>query len=225
MEDKICGAKTRAGGLCQRAPTHNGRCHLHGGKSLAGAASPRFKHGRYSKYLPARLVERCEQAQEDQKLLELRDEIALVDARIADLLLRVDNGESGQLWQELQRVWQVVEGTSNMSDKKAAEQAIAHVGMLMKQGHEDYAAWDEVLKAMEHRRRLVRSELKYVVLAGHMIPVEEALTVVQAMAASVKRHVTDEQAIAAIHSDMHSLLYGGHSSTRSDKQSGEAEKM
>jgi hypothetical protein len=45
------------------APTHappmaNGRCRMHGGKSLHGIASPRFKHGRYSKYLFARLAGR-----------------------------------------------------------------------------------------------------------------------------------------------------------------------
>jgi len=53
-----CDAKTRAGGLCQNAPMANGRCRMHGGKSLRGIASPRFKHGRYSKDLVARLAGR-----------------------------------------------------------------------------------------------------------------------------------------------------------------------
>jgi hypothetical protein len=30
----------------------NGRCNLHGGKSLAWFAHPNFKHGLYSKYAP-----------------------------------------------------------------------------------------------------------------------------------------------------------------------------
>lgn len=38
----ICGAKTRAGGPCQKHPMANGRCMLHGGKSLSG-----INHGRY----------------------------------------------------------------------------------------------------------------------------------------------------------------------------------
>jgi uncharacterized protein YjcR len=33
MEKKICGAKTRNGTACQKAPLKNGRCRLHGGKS------------------------------------------------------------------------------------------------------------------------------------------------------------------------------------------------
>ncbi len=61
-----CNAKTRAGGLCKNAPMANGRCRMHGGKSLCGIASPRFKHGRYSKYLVARLAGRyLEEHRED----------------------------------------------------------------------------------------------------------------------------------------------------------------
>ena len=55
---KACLAKTRSGGVCQRAGTRkNGRCHLHGGKSTgprteegrARIAAAKFKHGRRSK--------------------------------------------------------------------------------------------------------------------------------------------------------------------------------
>jgi len=46
-----CYAKTRSGGRCQRWPVPNGsgRCKLHGGASLRGEASGRWKHGKYSK--------------------------------------------------------------------------------------------------------------------------------------------------------------------------------
>jgi hypothetical protein len=51
MEAKICGAKTRAGTPCKRHPTLQGRCNLHGGKSLPGITHPNYKHGWYSKYM------------------------------------------------------------------------------------------------------------------------------------------------------------------------------
>jgi hypothetical protein len=50
---KSCGAKTRAGGKCRAPAMPNGRCRMHGGCSLAGAASPRFKHGLYTKEMAA----------------------------------------------------------------------------------------------------------------------------------------------------------------------------
>lgn len=47
---KQCGAKTRAGAPCKTTAMRNGRCRMHGGKSLAWFAHPNYKHGRYSKY-------------------------------------------------------------------------------------------------------------------------------------------------------------------------------
>ena len=50
---KRCGARTRTADRhpCRKWAMANGRCALHGGKSLMGIASPRFRHGRYSKLL------------------------------------------------------------------------------------------------------------------------------------------------------------------------------
>ena len=54
---ETCNARTRSGGLCQNAPIYPaGRCRMHGGKSLRGIASPRFKHGRYCKDLLGQLA-------------------------------------------------------------------------------------------------------------------------------------------------------------------------
>ena len=45
----FCGAKTRAGGRCKQPAMKNGRCRLHGGKSLSGRQHGRYKHGRYTR--------------------------------------------------------------------------------------------------------------------------------------------------------------------------------
>jgi hypothetical protein len=47
----LCGAKTRAGGQCQKHSMDNGsgRCRNHGGASLRGSSHPQYKHGRRSK--------------------------------------------------------------------------------------------------------------------------------------------------------------------------------
>jgi len=50
----ICGAKRAKGrGICQSTALYeNGRCRNHGGPSLKGIASPSFKDGKHSRYLP-----------------------------------------------------------------------------------------------------------------------------------------------------------------------------
>ena len=45
----FCGAKTRAGGRCRQPAMKNGRCRLHGGKSLSGKQHGRYKHGHYTR--------------------------------------------------------------------------------------------------------------------------------------------------------------------------------
>ena len=97
-----CDARTRAGTPCQRAPRPNERCSKHGGKSLAGIASPRFTSGRSSVVLPTRLAARYHEAHADPQLLAIWDDVALVDARIADVLGRVDSGESARHRRPLQ---------------------------------------------------------------------------------------------------------------------------
>jgi hypothetical protein len=45
MPRKYCGARTRIGGHCRQPAMKNGRCRLHGGKSLSGKAHGRYRHG------------------------------------------------------------------------------------------------------------------------------------------------------------------------------------
>jgi hypothetical protein len=61
-------------------------CKFHGGKTPVGSAAPGFKHGRYSKVLPTVMAEHYQRAKDDHQWMSLREEIALVDARIGEVL-------------------------------------------------------------------------------------------------------------------------------------------
>ena len=63
-----CEAKTKGTGMPCRRPAGwgtdhpgMGRCKLHGGASLRGAANPAFKHGLGCRYLPPKIDDRVEQ--------------------------------------------------------------------------------------------------------------------------------------------------------------------
>jgi hypothetical protein len=83
-----CQAKAKStGDQCRRhAVTGRRVCRVHGGARSRGVASPHFKTGRYSCDLPAQLSERYRETLADTELLSLRDDIALVDARVTELL-------------------------------------------------------------------------------------------------------------------------------------------
>jgi hypothetical protein len=78
-------------------------CLAHGGRTPRGAASPHFKTGRYSRSLPGHLLAAYERALTDPKLLSLRDEVALTDAMIAELLRQLDDDSPASKYRRIFR--------------------------------------------------------------------------------------------------------------------------
>lgn len=194
-----CGAKTRSGPPCAtRAVMPNGRCRMHGGTSLSGPAHPNLTVGRYSKHLPTRMGERYQQALTDPELLAMREEVALIDSRLSDVLSRVDTGESGAIWAELQKAWKVFR--TGPIPKRA--EAAARISELISDGASDYEAWQEVREIVDQRARLVANERQRLVQMQQMLSVEQAMTLMAAVADAVKKHVHDRDALAAISADL-----------------------
>lgn len=200
---KECGAKKRDGNPCRKAGMANGRCRLHGGASLAGIASPTFVSGRYSKYLPPRMMERYVEARDDAELIDLREEVALTDTRLADLLKQVDTGESGALWAKLQGAFaQYVKLKDDPSKRLEAFAAFSLCESLIEQGLSDRFAWAEIGGLIEQRRKLVESETKRLKDLQQNITAERAMLLIRAVADVVKKHVTDPKQLAAISADL-----------------------
>lgn len=86
---KECGAKTRSGTLCKKAGLKNGRCALHGGKSLSGVNHPNFKTGLYAKDTPSQFHERAERFMNADPF-DLVSEIALLRTLLAEYLSRFE---------------------------------------------------------------------------------------------------------------------------------------
>lgn len=183
----------------------NGKCRIHGGKSLAGIASPAYKDGRYSRVLPTRLRARYDAARSDTALLELREDISLLDARLEDLLGRVDTGESGALWGRLMEARSDLLGAKRAADMKAQAEALNLILELISEGHADYRAWGELASVLEQRRRLVESERKRLVEAQQTMTVENAMLLIGAIGGIIKAHVADRAVLSAITNDIRTL--------------------
>lgn len=194
-----CGAKKRNGQPCQQWPIKGRtRCRLHGGKSRIGSGAGRYIHGRYSRCLPTRLAAAYEHATHDPQLLELRRDIALTDARIMDMLQRVDSGESGTLWRQAQAAMRRFTRKHARGNIDAMQRAFAQVQRLITQGAADYAAWQEVGELLEQRRKLCDSENRRLVQAHDMISAEQAMVLLAQVVEAIQRHVTDRTVLSAI---------------------------
>jgi len=199
-----CAAKAKQSGeQCKRhAVVGREVCAIHGGKSLASVASPTFKTGRHSKYLPARLQERYAASIADSELLALREDIALLDARLGELLERVDTGGSGQRWSQLTVAWFAFK---TATDPIEVIKARLLVDTIIDDAATDYAAWGEVHNILEQRRKLSESEQKRLVTMQQMVTAEQAMLFVAAIQDAVRRHVTDRRVLSAIAADVAAL--------------------
>ena len=199
-----CGAKTVAGGRCQRQPMPNGRCYRHGGATPSGPASPHFIHGRYSTALPKGLVERFTASMTDPDLLELRAELSLVDARIEELLGRITAQEADGCWSEAKTVYQRLR-VAYEAQKPTATTALAELGDILERGDADVERWGQLGQLINLRARVVRVESKRLKDLHQMVTVERVWALVAALVQSVRKHVADRGTLSRIQQDFRQL--------------------
>lgn len=146
---------------------------MHGGPTPIGPASPHFVTGRHS--LLVKEIKgfgtHYERALADPDLLRLDGEVALLDARIADLLERV-------------------------SKAKGAQQTIDGI-------------WPQLEALIEQRRKTVDTEAKRLKDLHAMISVDRVMALVAYVTDTVRRHVTDRDALTGIFTDLRKILRPG----------------
>ena len=165
-------------------------CYHHGGRSLKGVASPRYKDGSRSKYMPVNMRKDYLRALNDPQLLELRRDIALSESRLLDVLKRVNAGESGRLWKLLNNCYQEMLDARRANDGVLVAARLNQLGDLIQRGIADYAAWGEVREVIESGRKLRETERKMLVAERMMITNEKAMSLMGAVADMVKTALT-----------------------------------
>jgi hypothetical protein len=189
-----CGAKTRTGGECNGSAMSNGKCRMHGGATPTGAAAGSFKHGRNSKYItaiPGRIKNDFIALRKRDDQLRLNDDIALIDARLNDVLLRVDSGEAGALWIDLKKAHQAFKAARASGDVPKMTERLFEMEAAIEKGVTDWQAWGEVKSLIEQRRRLVESERKREIEQQELLTGKEAASLFNALLSIVNENVTD----------------------------------
>jgi hypothetical protein len=221
-EKKVCGAKLRGkDATCQITTLMaNGRCRIHGGKTPSGIASLNYKHGRHArltKVLPARMRRRFEQAALDPHLLELVPDIGLIDARLEELIEKVDKGESGHLWDSLKAAHDEYRKALAQENLKLAGFHLQKVFNIIEAGHHDVQAWREIQSVINQRKQLVESERKRLIESEQVIFLHEATEHYRRMGDVVRQVITDEtiktltatQLLARIQQGFEASILGG----------------
>jgi len=182
----------------------NGRCRLHGGKSLAGVAAPAYKGKGYSKYLPIGLIDTFNEFRNDQEKLALDDQIALVDTYATQLMEELGDYSSAELWEQLQG--QVTE--YHKATEAERRNLLDYIFNTIEAGASYVSKWDTLHKTMEQRRKLVADERKRRIEMEQMITAEQAMLLVSGLMESVRQNVNDRTILTAIQADFVRLAGG-----------------
>lgn len=203
-----CTAKSkRSGEQCGKdAMVGREKCHIHGGKTPQGISLPQTIHGRYSRDLPTRLQANYERAVSDAQLLVLRDEIGLLEARLGELIGRIDTGEAGAVWKALKMALEEYRTAKAIGSSIEVTKALLGIENLIDQGIEDYLIWGEIQSLIQQRRKVVESERKRLVEMQQMITSERAMVLLAAVVDTVRKHVSDRDTLQAISSDIRALV-------------------
>jgi len=191
-----CNASRTNGTPCNAwAVKGKTKCRVHGGMSRSGVASATFKTGRFSKHLPTRMQAEYEATMKDPDYLNLRKMVATTDARLGDLIKRVDTGESSRIWNELVKTKRELQFAV---DKDKRKQLLDYLFSLIDRGNADYAAWHDVGVQIEQRRKLVGQETTRLEKMHNVYTAEQGLLMIGQILKVIKDNIDDRELLAKI---------------------------
>jgi hypothetical protein len=209
-----CGAKFLSkkkreeanGRVCGGPAMANGRCWLHGGKTPKGPANPAWKTGMGSRYVPKNLRAVYDMAMGDTDLLNARHGIALLDAKIDQTLREIDDRKGGALWDDAYKAFTALEEAMIERDADKIRLAFKKLRAAMDEGQRDRRAWYDVRKLLSERTKISESERRRLIEMQQVLTMERASALVAFLIETVRRHVTDKQALIRISKDVKKVL-------------------
>ena len=213
-----CTAHSKATkGLCA-APKMRTKhvCRSHGGLSLTGPESPSWKHGKFSKGLPARFYEDFQQSLLDPEQINLFRELALVDTAAAEVIKGFSHGEAGSVWRSLRSRWpDLVDQVEKVKKRaKALDNAVANIGELIATGASDAQVWRDLWPLVEQRRKLASEQIKIDVAQGRSMPAAQVVHLIESVLAAARAYIPDPRQRAAFGRMIRAETRGGAAARR-----------
>lgn len=190
-------------------------CRMHGSNSLSGLNHPNAKkvidNGgeplKYGKSIPARLLKVYQEGIENPDITGHKDEIALMEARVVDLMEQLEEGGAAELWREARKLMAEYKKTKSFNAALAANY-LEQLAEVIEKGNHEIGAWEQAIKVVEQRRKLASSHHQQLVQASQLVPIGKVIEMLAAIAVVVQAKVTDTHAIQAILLEISNQLDG-----------------
>lgn len=213
--EKGCRCKGFVAKPCGKAPSKGRtRCRKHGGASLVGPSHPNFTTGRHSKVLKGGLAQVYETSLSDPNLVSVRDELALVDMRVSQLLEAIGETGNAKLLKEIRAKFDVFKAAGKKKGPNSAIEglgALEQVDRLIDDALTAAATWDELRDTLDLRRKLSETETRRMRDLHQLIDVKTAIAMMTLLVNEVKKRVTDREVLAALSTQFVRLAGGGSS--------------
>lgn len=218
---KYCTQTKRDGSPCkQPACKGSEKCRMHGGTAVYSSnvklPAKMFLLGRYRDRLPVRMLETYERALNDPDLTSLRDEIAVIEIRIGELIGRLRETDGAAPWDQLKKYSKILNtaiyrksGDSYNPDIERIMLADKEIRAAITAGVADEETWNEFRSIVRDKATLSKAESERLQAMGQIITAERAFALIMSIARSVQRHVMDQGTRNRIVGDIMALLQHG----------------
>lgn len=159
---------------------------------------------RYGKSLRnVTLRERYEEQLTSPDLLSLRDEQALIVARMGTLMAQLDG--AGIDFLTLYEMQQAILTHAMINDTQSVIAATTALGQLLAQGIKEMDVWREAYAVIDLKRKLVDTEMKTISSIGGMLSMEQFMQLLAKLVAAIDLHV-EKSTMSAIHGEIEKIL-------------------
>ncbi len=172
----------------------NKKCRNHGGLALSGVNHPRFKHGRFSKYIPDDLDSRLHELNESRnegEFLSLKHQIKLVEVRLSQIEEKLGSGDSEKTWREVKEAKNEIQTALKSGNKDKIISAFQKLNLAIDEGIEEYRSWNELFKAQRQYAKLISSERKKLIEDRYMLSVDEVMILLSMVGYVIRENVSD----------------------------------
>ncbi len=204
------GQRLHNGKPCKRDKSLYDCCDYH-------ARQKQKKSVPFAKYLPKDVARRVLDAASNEHLLNVSHDVALVMARMQELMKRLDTGEYSDLWKALGELWHKLnevgaaiaaeENPEAIADLKTEyQQTLKSIGAVIVRGGDREKAWAEIIRLDGMLSGLKRSETQRRREAGLTMDAEQAFALVGKLQDIITEEVVDSDTRTRIAVKLATLL-------------------
>ncbi len=187
-----CGRDRRCG---RWANTGYSVCQVHGAGSIHKGRFPKNNVKNvdiFKPNLPQRMLDTYYSALTDERLYQLRSDIAILEARKQDLIKRVDTGDSTKFRTDLKELTNQFKMAQATGDADQSKAILLQLFTLIDRGYNDEMAWQNVQTTIESKGKQLEREFRHLEITHKVITVDKFMNEVAKLLDIIKGRFGDE---------------------------------